>query len=191
MVSGCLAPITQKAFIRQGAWSFLGWWLDRRYVQDRGNLEPQQYPRKIFRYEPVCLRWSQVVGRLVVNFYPSLWPFCDFHIYGDCFFGRLGDFTKAGVKNHQFWSLVFVTCRSEISTSGANRKKRAGVFFEGKMKLLAEKTMESYIMLVVVFGCSFLRMFFSVVSHDSLTLAGSIAMEFWSIWTCSYRSLQS
>ena len=86
MVSGCLAPITQKAFIRQGAWSFLGWWLDRRYVQDRGNLEPQQYPRKIFRYEPVCLRWSQVVGRLVVNFYPSLWPFCDFHIYGDCFF---------------------------------------------------------------------------------------------------------
>ena len=65
-----------------------------------------------------------------------------------------------------------MTCRSEISTSGANRKKRAGVFFEGKMKLLAEKTMESYIMLVVVFGCSFLRMFFSVVSHDSLTLAG-------------------
>ena len=39
---------------------------------------------------------------------------------------------------HQFWSLVFVTCRSEISTSGANRKKRAGVFFRREDELLAK-----------------------------------------------------
>lgn len=165
MVSGCLAPITQKAFIRQGAWSFLGWWLDRRYVQDRGNLEPQQYPRKRFRDQPVCLLVKADSWQLGCQLLPIIVAFLWFsYLWGLFFFERLGDFTKAGVKNHQFWSLVFVMCRSEISTSGANRKKRAGVFFVGKMSCWPKKPWRVTSCLRFFFGC-FLRMFFSVVSH--------------------------